>query len=266
MPYCCCHIATSGALKASHQRNNVGISAISLSLVTLEKHRRASLLRPFFHSALPRPKTPQFLLLFLLPSSKELWSGSRRMLLLFSPRAFSSSHSSNLGGASSTFFSSSFFQGLSSMFCTLSSLPMLCPYFFLLHNGPTAWHPLLLSSRSVILLSMLRSSCSVSKKPHMCKCVCYYEGTRYQFNTLPAINTLRVSLHMEAILLLPFYCSQHQGTFQTRRSFKKNTRCTHYNKTGNQKARSVLIFHTHTHTSRLRPTHLVVFEVFVPKC
>ena len=32
--YFCCHFATSGTLNASHQRVNVGISAIGLSLVT----------------------------------------------------------------------------------------------------------------------------------------------------------------------------------------------------------------------------------------
>ena len=33
--YFCCHFATSGALRASHQRVNVSISAIGLSLVTI---------------------------------------------------------------------------------------------------------------------------------------------------------------------------------------------------------------------------------------
>ena len=66
--YFSCHFA--GALKASHPRIDVGISAIGLSLVTFfgikKKHRRACLLRPLstlFHLLYVR--TRRFLLSFL---------------------------------------------------------------------------------------------------------------------------------------------------------------------------------------------------------
>ena len=62
-----------------------------------------------------------------------------------------------------------------------------------------------------------RRRCSISKKPHMCQCVCYCEGTLKQFNA-PSARKLKTNqhvesfqplfLHKEAILLLPCCYSQ----------------------------------------------------------
>ena len=67
---------------------------------------------------------------------------------------FSSPHSFCLGKASSNFFNSSFFQGSSSTFCTLSSHCQCFAHFSSSpHNDLTTSRPLLHSSVSALLLS-----------------------------------------------------------------------------------------------------------------
>ena len=68
--YFCCHFVTSGALRASHQRISVGISAICLSLVTFSGIRKNIVVQACCgHSPLcSSPRIPRFLLSFLLSS------------------------------------------------------------------------------------------------------------------------------------------------------------------------------------------------------
>ena len=161
--YFCRHVATSGALKASHQRINVGISATSFSLVTFfgikKKHRRTHLLRPFstlLHIfQILRNRSPRFF-------GEIQWNlrveavASTPVFALYSFDTFSKSLSFNLGSASSNFFNSSFYQGLSTRFCSFSSHCWCFAHSSLLHHhGSATLHPLLLSSRSSLLLSML---------------------------------------------------------------------------------------------------------------
>ena len=93
-------------------------------------------LAAIFHSAPPSPKTPRFLLPFLLSHLKDLWDGSRHTPLLFFASynldTFFQVTLLSLGSASSNFFNSSFFQGLFQH--AFVALPML--FFFLLHSGP----------------------------------------------------------------------------------------------------------------------------------
>ena len=84
---------TSGALQASHQRINVGISAIGLSLVTFFGIKKnidvQACCRSMSTFLPPSPRLPRFLLLFLSSSPRGLWSGSHHILLLFSHCAIS---------------------------------------------------------------------------------------------------------------------------------------------------------------------------------
>ena len=80
-----CQFATSGALKASHHRINVGMSAIGLPCDILrnqEQHRSACLLRPLSTPLYPSPRTVRCLLSFLLSHPAEPWGGSRHTQLL----------------------------------------------------------------------------------------------------------------------------------------------------------------------------------------
>ena len=81
-----CHFATFSALKAYHQRINVGTSAIGLSLVTFFGIKKNIVVHACY-GHVPRcstlSKNSTFFLSFLLLSSEGPWHGSRHILLVF---------------------------------------------------------------------------------------------------------------------------------------------------------------------------------------
>ena len=107
---------------ASHQRINVGISAIGLSLVTFFVVQACCGHLPLC-SNFSRNSTISPPVSFVASRGTFGWNPSHPtpVFSLYNPDAFSRSQSVSLGKASSNFFNSSFFQGLSSTFCTLSS-------------------------------------------------------------------------------------------------------------------------------------------------
>ena len=164
--YFCCHFATSGALDASHQRINVGVSAIGLSLMTffgirknivvhascgylplcstLSMNSTIPLLVSFVKSKgtlgwKPSHSTPFFALYFLYAFSNYFHSASAAL-----PRVSSAPHSSTVYPACSAI-----------THCIASVLTILSSS---LHNGLITSHPLLLSPRSVLLHSMVLAS------------------------------------------------------------------------------------------------------------
>ena len=87
--FLCCHFATSGALKPSHQRINVAISAIGLSLVTFFGIKKNIVVQAccghFPLCSTFSKKNPRFLLSFPLSHPEGPWGGSHHTLLLSSP-------------------------------------------------------------------------------------------------------------------------------------------------------------------------------------
>ena len=162
----CCHFATSSALRASHQRNQRRHERNRSHTrdIPAESGRKSlcRLVAAISHIVPPFPRIPLLFLSSLLSSPKELLGGSRRIPLLSLLCTFLMPfliHFFSLGSASSNFFNSSFskarlpcsarFRHIANALLILSSL---------LHICPTAWHPLLLSSRSVLLLCTLWAS------------------------------------------------------------------------------------------------------------
>ena len=101
---------------------------------------------------------------------------------------------------------------------------------------------------SFFCVNRRRRRCSVSKKLHMCQCVCYNEGTLKQFNA-PSVRKLKTNqnvesfrpqfLHKEAILLLPFcYSKTPRHVGNTTLIPKRDKRGTKISKEGYQQARS----------------------------
>ena len=121
--YFCCHFATSGALRASHQRINVGISAIGLSLVTffgIKKNIVAQACCGHFPLCCTSPKKIHNFSFRSFCQVQRKPSHPTPVFAVYILDAFSKSPSFSLGSASSYVLNSSFFQGLSCTFCTSS--------------------------------------------------------------------------------------------------------------------------------------------------
>ena len=115
--YFCCHFATSGALRASNQRINVGMSEIGLSLVTffgIKKHIAVHACCGHFQKKKNSTTSP--LVSFVTFRWTLGWKPSHPtpVFALYSFDTFSNPNSFTLGSASSHFFNSSFSDGLSS--------------------------------------------------------------------------------------------------------------------------------------------------------
>ena len=89
--YLCCHFATSGALIASHQRINIGMSGICLSHITLFGTKKNIVVQAccgLSNSVPPSPRVPPLLLLFLLSRPggvlpKSTWEDVRLLMDFF---------------------------------------------------------------------------------------------------------------------------------------------------------------------------------------
>ena len=110
---------------AYHRRHKHNRPPTCNVLRNQEKTSSCRLVAVISHSALPSPKTPRCFLSFPFSHPEGPWGGSRHTpllsLLLYSFDTFSNPHPFCLGSASSDFFISSFFHGLSSIFLTFSS-------------------------------------------------------------------------------------------------------------------------------------------------
>ena len=135
--YFSCHSATSGALTASHQRTNVGTSAIGLSLVTFFGIKKNIVVHACC-GHFPLCST-FFQELHCVSSSRffchiqgDVWAEAITTYSSFGLiqcRYFSNSPSFSLGRASSNFFNASFVQGfVLHVLHAIVALPMLCPF------------------------------------------------------------------------------------------------------------------------------------------
>ena len=157
------HFATSGALKASHQRLSVGISAIGFSLVTFYGIKKNIVVHACCgHFPLCSTFSVNSTISPLVSFVK-----ATPVFALKNLETFSKTHAYNIGSASSNFLSSLFPNACppsSARFRhTATALPILSS---LLHSGPKALRPLLPSPRSALLLSMLRALLRNAEAPH----------------------------------------------------------------------------------------------------
>ena len=125
--YLCCHFATSGALRASHQRINVGMSAIGLSLVTFFGIKKNIVVHACcshlpLYSTFSKNSTIYLLVSFGKSKGTVGWNLSHPtpVFALYNLDAFSKSPSFNLGSASSHSLYSSSLRGLFCILCTSS--------------------------------------------------------------------------------------------------------------------------------------------------
>ena len=132
--YFCCHFATSGALIASHQRINVGISAIGLSLVTFLGNRKNIVVHaccghfpPF--STFSMNSTISSHVSFV-QSKGTFGSHPTPVFALYHLETFSNSHSFNLLAALPPIFSPPHFPKLFlHVLHIFVTLPVLCQFF-----------------------------------------------------------------------------------------------------------------------------------------
>ena len=135
--YFWCHFATSGGSRASHQRINVGMNAIGLSLVTffgIKKNIVVQACCGNFPLCSTFSWTLRFLPSFLLSNPGELWSGSRHIPLLSLPLTILTLFPihTRLALAALPLISSipHVFQGMSSKISTSSlHCQCFCPFF-----------------------------------------------------------------------------------------------------------------------------------------